>query len=170
MENLENIFDTELEAISFEPSEPADPQTEIERVFTCCQVIDGSKCERKVKSFGETCRKCKKQAQVEEEEKKKEEFKVSNKEKVVNALFGMQLAVYLNIEMISSFWNVDLKGLPQDLIEQRDIIMSQYNLIYDEYGPETLMEQVGPVYALALMSAGQIGSRYVNNKKKVSED
>lgn len=124
-------------------------------------------CRRKVKSAscgGTTPLYCEKCSEDQRQEAAKKEMKINRKETSVTALFGMHLALYMNLELLGGLFEVDLKGLPKDLIEQQEEFKVLYGQLYEQYGPELIDDYVGPGYALALMTCGQIGHRYVLNQ------
>jgi hypothetical protein len=126
-------------------------------------------CTRKAVKGTTFCKKCT-QAQREAEVKKEEEVKkVEGREVAVKAMFGMHYALYMNFEMLGSMFGHDLSGLPDDLAKDHEQFKAMYGSVYDQYGPKIIDEYVGPAYALAFMSMGQVGRRYMQNQKKLPQ-
>jgi hypothetical protein len=124
-------------------------------------------CKRKAKKGSPHCKKC------SEELKTQKEIEVKNssgREVAINALFGLQFSLYCNLQWLTSFADLDMSGLPQDLIIQQEQFKEVYGQIYDKYGPEFIEQYVGPGYTLALMTIGQVGNRLmINNGEKIKK-
>jgi hypothetical protein len=125
-------------------------------------------CTRKALKGTSLCRKCTKAKEEIVEDEKKKEIIMEGKEVAVNSLFGMHYALYLNLEFLAKVGNVDLEGLPDDLLKNQEQFKNLYGQVYEKYGPDGIEDYIGPGYALALMSIGQVGSRYAQNLKKNS--
>lgn len=182
--SLESInFETLEVSKKFEPKQIELKQTKIETIDTkeakperllCLNKLstgvegeDPLPCKRKAVKGTSYCKKCSKDKEEQQKKIEIEQKELSGKAVTVNALFGMHYAMYLNLQFLSQFNDINLDGLPQDLLKDREEFIRIYEQIYDQYGSEALEQYVGPAYALALMSAGQIGNRFMLNKKQI---
>jgi len=123
-------------------------------------------CGRKSSKNSKFCRKCNKDAEEKKEDNDYNEYVLENKDKIVNSMLSFHLSAYITLQMAAKFSEINLEGLPDKLLEQRDAITPIYEQIYDEYGPEELKNLISPLYLLAFVSLGHVGSAYIEGKKK----
>jgi len=84
-------------------------------------------------------------------------------------LFGTQLAAYFLIEKTSKKMNIDMTGLTEDLKEDKSEMEELYEMLYDQYGPETCEKILSPVILWSILSGMQISERYIKNKRRTDD-
>ena len=164
-QTLEEYANNSIEIHKNEEVEEQPAKKKSSSKLKCLNEIEGVQCKRKAVKGTSYCKKCTGNL---EEEVIAEETKINGREVAITSMFGLHYAMYLNFQALGSLGDVDLTGLPDDLVAAREDFSVIYGQIYDEYGEDGINKYIGPVYALGLMCVGQVGSRYASNQKKKS--